>query len=931
MRPLLTMTALVAFLAAPPFISASTFVWCEADLFDDLGGWLHDAQFVDQMGSPYLLAYGLEGPAKDAVTKANVPLAGKYRLWVRTRDWLPEHSPGRFQVLLGGQVVDHVFGQGKAKGWVWEDGGWHTLPAGNIEIRLRDLTGHYGRCDALLLTDDSAYQPPNDLRELNAERIAHGGLSREVTSLGPYDTVVVGGGLAGTFAAVASARMGCKTALLQNRPVLGGNTSSEVLVRPEGDTTREPLDPGEGGIIEEIRASSAEGYSDRMLELCKRQTNLDLYLNTHATGVQLVSGQTSDALPLDSALLMGEGRKGTIAAVTAIETTTRRRLSFSGSIFIDCTGDGSIGYWAGAEWRHGREPRSMYDESRAPETPDGHTMGGTLRYATQLMPEPVVFQAPAWARKFDQCEDFNVGRHPQLNFGGWQWVIEYGGMGNTIIDAEEVRDELLRIIWGMWDHAKNHCAKLAAEAPKYKLTWISYVVGKRESRRIIGDYVMTEHDIAKQVLFPDRVSYAGWGIDIHPPGGFYDTEPPATFSHKLKFSVPFRSLYSKDVDNLMMAGRCISVSHVALGATRVMITCGLQGQAAGTAAGVCKQHKTSPRGVGQSYIAEVQQQLLKDGCYLIDLPNEDPRDLARRATATASSQSPPVRLEMPVSHRHALTSDRAVLFKVEQGPIQTVSLYLHSENRRPTPVELTLRPAAKLGDFDSEQDLAKAPSSVPPRSEGWVTFQLDAQVAPGYYYVWLPKTPGVSWALFEERLPDAGRAWRPAKGQWNPSGEAYKFKINAKPPAAAAGTIAEEPQPPADMFAPANAINGFARAIRAVPNSWRPDPKAPLPQWLLLDFGRPVTFNRLHVSFQSKEMRATEFRFEVPDGSGWRPIAEVRENSDRRRVLSFAEVTADKVRLVILAARAQMGVCEIRVYRDPDGTEKDVAYGRRVD
>jgi hypothetical protein len=198
-------------------------------------------------------------------------------------------------------------------------------------------------------------------------------------------------------------------------------------------------------------------------------------------------------------------------------------------------------------------------------------------------------------------------------------------------------------VWGLWDHLKNHCSKYAEEAPYYRLTWVGHVVGKRESRRLIGDYVMTEHDIARQTLFPDRVAYGGWGIDLHPPGGFYDTAPPAEFSHRVKFSIPFRSLYSKDIENLMMAGRCISVSRVALGATRVMVTCGLQGQAVGTAAALAKRYDVLPRELGQKYISELQQQLLKDGCYLIDLPNQDPQDLARQARAVrASSFSPPV-------------------------------------------------------------------------------------------------------------------------------------------------------------------------------------------------------------------------------------------------------------------------------------------------
>jgi hypothetical protein len=889
----LGLVSLLAALACP----AADVIWCEAELFRDHGGWLNDAQFVDQMGSPFLLAYGLDAPAKDAVTTVHVPAAGKYRLWVRTRNWLPEYSPGRFQVMLAGKPAAHVFGQSKAKGWVWEDGGVHALARAKLELRLHDLTGHYGRCDAVVLTSDLGYRPPDRLDKLAAERIAYGGVSRTVKRVAAYDTVVVGGGLAGTFAAVASARMGCRTALVQDRPVLGGNGSTEVLVRPEGDTTRDPLDPGEGGIIEEVRGS-VEGYSERMHVLCQKEKNLDLYLNTHATGVERKA-------------------PGTIGAVLALDVVTKQRLAIPGTTFIDCTGDGSIGVWAGAEWRHGREPRSMYNESRAPETADGHTMGGTLRYATELAAAPVAFQAPAWAHKFLACEDFNVDRHPQLTFGGWQWVIEYGGMRNTYTDAEEIRDELLRIIWGMWDHAKNHCPRLAKEAANYKLTWVSYVVGKRESRRLIGDYVMTEHDIANTVLFPDRVSYAGWGIDIHPPGGFYDTEPPATFSHRVKFSVPFRCLYTKDVSNLMMAGRCISVTHAALGATRVMITCGLQGQAVGTAAGLCKMHQTTPRGVYQNYIADLQQQLLRDGCYLIDLPNQDPRDLARTARVTASSQAPPIQIVMRRANLHPMGNDRAVMFKADRARLSSIWLQLQSENRQPTELTLRLCHATRAHDFDGAQELAAAKATLPGRTQGWIRFDLNATLKAGqFYYVWLPKTAGVSWSLFDVAPPDTTRAYRTPKG-WTSTGEAYMFRLDAPADKRTLEAFAGPQPPPADMFAPAHVVDGFARAVRGTPHAWRPDPRQPLPQWVELDLGKPARFNTVHVSFQSKEMRADDFRLEAFDAGQWRTVAKVVDNPERRRVLSFPPLAAQRLRLVLLKAKPDAGVCEIRVYDEP--------------
>ena len=881
-----------AVLLSPGISAGASVIWLEAERFDDPGGWTNDAQFVDQMGSPYLLAIGLDGPVQDAVTRAQVPAAGTYRLWVRSRDWVPEHSPGRFQVLLDGKPVQYIFGQGKTEGWSWEDGGTHRLEGGQVEVRLRDLTGHYGRCDVVVLTDEAAYRPPADLSRLAAAREEFGAVSRQAERLQPYDTVVVGGGLAGCFAAVSSARTGCRTALIQNRPVLGGNTSTEILVAPQGDKSREPLDPGEGGIIEEVRGE-VEDYSDRLLAVCRAQENLDLFLNTHATGAQMKTD-------------------GTIAAVEALQVNSNRRLVFPAKVFIDCTGDGAVGVWAGAEYRHGREPASMYGESRAPEEGDARTMGGTLRYASQLQTEPVKFEAPAWARKFAACSDFNQRRHPQLHLGGWQWVIEYGGTLNTYDDAEPIRDELLRIIWGMWDHVKNHCPELSEEAENYKLVWVSHVVGKRESRRLIGDYIMTEHDVIDHVLQPDRVSYGGWGIDLHPPGGFYDEEPPAITTHRQKFSVPFRSLYSKDIANLMMAGRCLSASHVALGATRVMITCGLQGQAVGTAAGICNSHDCTPHDVYPSYVAELQQQLLKDGCYLVKLPNSDPADLALGAEVTASSTSPAANVTSgDKSFIHTLTCDRAVMFKTTGPRIDTISLDLRCESDSAIEVKLGLRRAPQLGDFSSERDLASATAIVPPKSEGWIDFHLDVEAEPGYYYAWIPKTPGLSWWLFVVPPPNTARAYG-SRDAWKVMDQCYKHKVIPS-------DQEEKPQPLADdMFLPANVVNGFARAVEGWPNSWRPDPNQPLPQWVELEFGRTQSFNCVHVSFQAQWMRAEAFRVEVYRDGQWNTVADVADNQDRRRVIPFDRTTASKLRLVLTDRHPDTGVCEIRVYDEPE-------------
>jgi hypothetical protein len=620
---------IAALLALTHTAAASEIVWLEAEHFARLGGWTSDTQFIDQMGSPYLMAMGQGKPVADASTEVTLPRAGRWRLWVRTKDWVPEHHPGRFQVVAAGRAVEHVFGASGQPGWRWEDGGTLDLPA-RCEFRLHDLVGEYGRCDAIVLCDDLQWTPPAERKAIDRLRAERGGVSRQVDVMSEHDVVVIGGGLAGCMAAVTAARLGVRTVLIQDRPVLGGNASVEILVPPVGAWPHPnigPLDPRETGLVEEIRTpgrqtiDEAKVYSGRLARLVRGEPGLDVYMNVHATGVTM-KGKT------------------TIAAVDAVDVLRGRRMRFPGRMFIDCTGDAVIGVAAGAEYRTGREPRSMHNESLAPEQGNPHTMGNSLKYVTVPTGKPQAFTAPAWAMKFPTCASFPPDRHPRLSREiGWQWIIELGGTRDTYADAEEIRDELLRLIYGLWDHVKNHCPELGAQAADHRLAWVSYVVGKRENRRLIGDYVLNENDVAQQTLPADRVAYSAWCLDDHYSEGFFYNGPPSRCPYRgMPHSVPYRALYSKNIDNLLMAGRNISATHLALSATRVQLTNAVIGQATGTAAAMCVEHETTPRGVYQNYLEDLQQQLLKDGATIIELPNRDPRDLARSATATASSE-----------------------------------------------------------------------------------------------------------------------------------------------------------------------------------------------------------------------------------------------------------------------------------------------------
>jgi hypothetical protein len=621
----------------PVNLGAQETIWIETEKFARLGGWTIDWQFIDQMGSPYLLANGLGIPVEDASTLFNVKAPADYRIWVRTHDWDTTYHPGRFKIIVNEKSIKNIFGQSGKRGWLWEDGGIVQLGFTNI-IKLKDLTGYYGRCDAIVLSKDKDWMPPNEMDSIATLRVKYDAISHDICDMGYYDVVVIGGGLAGSLAAVAAAREGARTVLVQNRKQLGGNASTEILVPPVGvrgillNEEEKKYDVRETGLIEEVANygqqdyfKSGKYYPSRLLRLVESEPNIDLFLETHVTGVEM-NGDSD------------------IVELIGIQLPEGQRVRFRGNIFIDCTGNGTIGLKAGAEYMHGRESKDMYGETKAPDIANNTTLPSSLKYWYESTDIPQKFEAPPWIYSFPTCEDFGTGkigiaRHPVISKIDHQWTIELGGTQNTFKNAEEIRDDLFRLIYGLWDHTKNHCPELKRKATNYKLVWVGHVIGLRESYRLRGDYVMSEKDVTEQRLFKDRIAYAGWGLDDHPSLGFFEKEKINMYSHGgVLHSIPYRSLYSKNIENLMMAGRNISVTHVVLSGTRVMLTNSVIAHATGLAAGMAIMNNTTPRGIFESYLEEIQQKLMKQGAYIIELPNQDPKDLALIANIIVSSE-----------------------------------------------------------------------------------------------------------------------------------------------------------------------------------------------------------------------------------------------------------------------------------------------------
>ena len=572
-------------------VSKAETIFVEAESFDDVGGWSLDTAFTQIVGSPYLLAHGLGQPVKDASTKIDVAAAGKYRLWVRTKDWVAHWkapgTPGRFQLTINGKPVDTTFGT-QGVDWHWHAGGEVELPKGEITLGLHDLTGFDGRCDAILLTSDKDFKLPAEA-ELAAARRNWLGFGKEPEDAGEFDLVVVGGGYAGTATAISAARQSLKVALVQDRFVLGGNGSSEVRVWAQGGTLRGKY-PHLGEIVEEFAdhapdspGAGVDFVDERKEKLVLREKSISLFFGHFA-------------------MKAATDKEGKVTSVTALEVKTGKERIFRGKLFCDCTGHGVVGELVGA--KHSIEPQGR--------------MGMSNMWYWQNETSQQAWPETPWALALD-VSDFpkTVASRSKIDdkpFMKGEWFWESGFNKDSIKDLEFIRDWNLRAVYGAFSALKH--GKEKDQHENAALKWVAFVGGPRESRLLEGDVVLTRNDIVSQKEFPDGCVPTTWDIDLHYPKEQYAKKFPdnpfisraefgAGVDRKNGYPIPYRCFYSKNVPNLFMAGRCISVNHEALGTVRVMRTCGMMGEVVGKAAYLCRLHNTSPRNVYESYLPDL--------------------------------------------------------------------------------------------------------------------------------------------------------------------------------------------------------------------------------------------------------------------------------------------------------------------------------------
>ncbi|MCD6346561.1 MAG: FAD-dependent oxidoreductase, partial [Bacteroidales bacterium] len=560
----------------------------EAESFDQTGGWLIDPQFVEQMGSPYLIAHGLGEPVKNTSTKLNITKKGTYHIWVRTINWAPGpwEAPGRFSIKIGSIRLPNQLGENSS--WNWEYAGKLTLSSGIFTVELIDLTGFDGRCDAIWVSKNKK-SPPATGTQLSSWRKKQLNEPDKPPRTESFDLVIIGGGIAGCAAAISAAEQGLNVALVQDRPVLGGNASSEIRIHTEGIY---------GKFERILRMLDTDPYPNgdpkAVFDDNKRQQNIDSYDNIHQF--------------LNWRAIATQTQKQTIISVDAKHTATGEKIRFTAPLFADCTGDGWIGYWAGAKYFYGRESVGTYDEgwdqygdTWSPKTADNGVMGASVLWRTYNADKKSAFPEVPWA--MDVADGYAASK------GTWNWEFISRDL-HQIDDGEKIRDHMLMAIFGSFYNQKQILGN-----EYLKLEWVSYLSGKRESRRLLGDHIYTFNDERENRTFPDSVVVEVRTVDVHYPQQLLNDSKPDFLTEAMYFDagryfIPYRSLYSANINNLFMAGRCFSCSHIGLGGPRVMRTTGQMGAAVGLAASLCVKYKSSPRKIYTDHLDEYWQIIL---------------------------------------------------------------------------------------------------------------------------------------------------------------------------------------------------------------------------------------------------------------------------------------------------------------------------------
>jgi hypothetical protein len=679
----------------------------------------------------------------------------------------------------------------------------------------------------------------DDVRDI-AHRTVHG------------DLVIVGGGLAGVCAAITAAREGLKVILVQDRPVLGGNASSEVQLWALGATSHMGNNnrwAREGGVVNEILVENTyrnpEGnpylFDAVVLDKVVSEPNISLLLNTAVFNVTLQD-------------------KVTIATVEAYNPQNETKYTIAAPLFCDASGDGIVGHLAGATYRVGAEATTDFGERFASPVEYGELLGHSIFMHTRDTGKPVKFVPPSFAM---QDVPGRIPRFKQIaaNDTGCQfWWLEFGGRMDTIHDTEEIKWQIWKVVYGVWDYIKN--SGQFPDALNLTIDWVGNITGKRESRRFEGDTWITQQDLVEQNHHDDAVSFGGWAMDLHPADGVFSPLPGCTQWHsKGVYQIPYRAMYSKNISNLFLAGRIISASHVAFGSTRVMTTCGHSAQAVGMAAAMCTRDHTLPRDVLKK-IKELQMRLMGIGQNIPGLALADRDDLARQAVVTSSSA---LLLRELADNGEVipLSSAWAMIMPAKAGRLPQISFLLDSAHD--TTIEFHVRTSQKDGNFTPDKILATKKISLTKGTNRWVDVDFNLHVdKPRYLFICVMPCDGVGAHLSDQRVTGIlsvmhGANKKVAKGaiQTPPEGigvESFEFWIPERRPKGK--NLAIRIESGLDCFEPSSVVNGLSRPVMQ-PNAWVAELHEPKPS-LTLTWDAPQKISRIELSFDTDWDHAME-------------------------------------------------------------------------